>query len=121
MLDRLSKEGSAGNIIAPAIRYIESNYQNPRLSNTELAEVCNISEVYFRKLFAEAYKTTPKQFILDIRINKAKQLLSEGIFKISAIAVQCGFTNQYHFCRIFKEKTGVTPSECIKRKRIYKI
>lgn len=121
MLDRLSKEGSARNIIAPAIRHIENSYQNPRLSNTELAKLCNISEVYFRRLFAEAYKTTPKQFIVDIRINKAKQLLSEGILKISAIAAQCGFTNQYHFCRIFKEKTGVTPSEYIKRKRVYKI
>ena len=121
MLDRLSKEGSARNIIAPAIRHIENSYQNPRLSNTELAKLCNISEVYFRRLFAEAYKTTPKQFIVDISINKAKQLLSEGILKISAIAAQCGFTNQYHFCRIFKEKTGVTPSEYIKRKRVYKI
>ena len=121
MLDRLSKEGSARNIIAPAIRHIENSYQNPRLSNTELAKLCNICEVYFRRLFAEAYKTTPKQFIVDIRINKAKQLLSEGILKISAIAAQCGFTNQYHFCRIFKEKTGVTPSEYIKRKRVYKI
>lgn len=121
MLDRLSTENTPRNIIAPAISQIESNYQNPKLSNTELAKLCNISEVYFRKVFYEMYKTTPKQFIVDIRINKAKQLLSEGIFKISAIAEQCGFTNQYHFCRIFKEKTGVTPSEYINANRVYKI
>ena len=121
ILHRLSTESSVRNAILPAIRYIESNYQNSKLSNAELAEQCNISEVYFRKLFAEAYKTTPKQFIVDIRINKAKQLLSEGILKISAISEQCGFTNQYHFCRLFKEKTGLTPTEYIKRNRIYKI
>ena len=121
MLHRLSTESSVHNVILPAIRYIESNYQNPKLSNAELAEKCNISEVYFRKIFTETYKTTPKQFIVDIRINKAKQLLSDGFLNIGAVAEECGFSNQYHFCRLFKEKTGFTPTEYTKRNRIYKI
>ena len=121
MLHRLSTESSVHNVILPAIRYIESNYQNPKLSNAELAEKCNISEVYFRKIFTETYKTTPKQFIVDIRINKAKQLLSDGFLNIGAVAGICGFSNQFHFCRLFKEKTGVTPTEYMKQNRIYKI
>ena len=121
MLHRLSTESSVHNVILPAIRYIESNYQNPKLSNAELAEKCNISEVYFRKIFTETYKTTPKQFIVDIRINKAKQLLSDGFLNICAVAEECGFSNQYHFCRLFKEKTGLTPTEYMKQNRIYKI
>ena len=121
ILHRLSTESSVHNVILPAIRHIESSYQNPKLSNAELAEKCNISEVYFRKIFTETYKTTPKQFIVDIRINKAKQLLSDGFSKIGAIAEQCGFSNQFHFCRLFKEKTGLTPTEYMKRNRIYKI
>lgn len=121
ILHRLSTESSVRNVILPAIRYIESNYQNPKLSNAELAEKCNISEVYFRKIFTETYKTTPKQFIVDIRINKAKQLLSDGFLNIGAVAEECGFSNQYHFCRLFKEKTGFTPTEYVKQNRIYKI
>ncbi len=121
ILHLLSTESSVHNAILPAIRYIESNYQNPKLSNAELAEQCNISEVYFRKIFTETYKTTPKQFIVDIRINKAKQLLSDGFLNIGAVAEECGFSNQYHFCRLFKEKTGLTPTEYIKRNRVYKI
>ena len=121
ILHRLSTESSVRNVILPAIMYIESNYQNPKLSNAVLAEKCNISEVYFRKIFTEAYKTTPKQFIVDIRINKAKQLLSDGFLNIGAVAEECGFSNQYHFCRLFKEKTGFTPTEYMKRNRIYKI
>ena len=121
ILHRLSTEGSVHNAILPAVKYIEVNYQNPRLSNAELAEQCNISEVYFRKLFTEAYKTTPKQFVVDVRINKAKQLLSDGILNIAAVSEECGFSNQYHFCRLFKEKTGFTPTEYTKRNRIYKI
>ena len=121
ILHRLSTESSVHNIIFPAIKYIEGNYQNPKLSNAELAEKCSISEVYFRKVFTETYKTTPKQFIVDIRINKAKQLLSDGFIKVGAIAGLCGFSNQYHFCRLFKEKTGLTPTEYAKQNRIYKI
>lgn len=121
ILYRLSTESSVHYLILPAIRYIESNYQNPKLSNADLAEQCSISEVYFRKIFTETYKTTPKQFIVDIRINKAKQLLSEGLLKVGAVSGLCGFSNQFHFCRIFKEKTGFTPTEYIKRNRIYKI
>ena len=41
----------------------------------------------------------------------AKQLLSEGQKKISAIAEECGFSSTYHFCRSFKERVGTTPSE----------
>lgn len=121
ILHRLSLESSVRNVIIPAIKYIEKNYQNPKLSNAELAEQCNISEVYFRKIFTETYKTTPKQFIVDIRINKAKQLLSDGFLNIGAVSEECGFSNQYHFCRLFKEKTGLTPTEYMKRNRIYKI
>lgn len=121
ILHRLSLESSVRNVIIPAIKYIESNYQNPKLSNAALAKKCNISEVYFRKIFTETYKTTPKQFIVDMRINKAKQLLSDGILNIGAVAERCGFSNQYHFCRLFKEKTGLTPTEYMKQHRIYKI
>ena len=121
ILHRLSTESSVRNVILPAIKHIESNYQNPKLSNVELAQKCNISEVYFRKVFTEVYKTTPKQFVVDVRIDKAKQLLSDGFLRVGAVAEQCGFSNQYHFCRLFKEKTGITPTEYMKQNRIYKI
>ena len=121
ILHRLSAQSSSCKVIMPAIKYLESNYQNPNLANAELAEQCKISEVYFRRIFTSWYNMTPRQFLIDIRINKAKQLLSEGALKINAVAVKCGFSNQYHFCRVFKEKTGLTPTEYMKQNRIYKI
>ena len=121
ILHRLSAQSSSCKVIMPAIKYLETNYQNPNLTNAELAKQCNISEVYFRRIFTKHYKMTPKQFLVDIRINKSKQLLSEGALKINAVAIKCGFSNQYHFCRVFKEKTGLTPTEYVKQNRIYKI
>lgn len=109
------------NILQPAVKYIENNFQNNRLTNLMLSRQCNISEVYFRKLFTEQYKKTPKQYIIDIRIDKAKQLLTDGILKINFIAEKCGFSNPYHFSRTFKEKTGLTPTEYMKQNVILKI
>ena len=97
--------------VETAIRFIKSNYHNPSLTNAMIANECNISEVYFRKLFVKHFGISPKQYIIDIRIQKAKQLLSEGITKISSISEEAGFSNPYHFSRLFKEHTGRTPSE----------
>ena len=121
MLHRLSSQNSSCQVILPAIKYLENNYQNPNLTNKKLAEQCKLSEVYFRRVFTNYYNMSPKQFLIDIRINKAKQLLSEGAMKINVIASNCGFSNQYHFCRIFKEKTGLTPTEYMKQNMIYKL
>ena len=105
----------------PAIKYIENNYKDYTLSNQTLADVCNISEVYLRKLFIKHLNTTPKQYICDIRLSKAKQLLSEGILKTNAICEQCGFSSLSNFSRFFKEKTGLTPTEYLKENMHYKI
>ena len=122
MLSRLDSELSeSNNLLTPAVNYLANSFSDPELTNELLAEKCGISEVYFRRLFTEQYKVTPKQYIIDLRINKAKQLLTDGIFKIGAISESCGFSNPYHFCRVFKEKTGLTPSEYMNQNKIQKL
>lgn len=120
MLHRLF-EVSETTMLSPAIRYIETNYHKSGISNSELASLCGISEVYFRRIFQKQFNTTPKQFLIDLRLNHAKELLSEGKLKISAIAEKCGFSNPYHFCRSFKNQFGITPTEYMVKNRIYKI
>lgn len=122
MISRLDNEISkSNNLLTPAVDYLAKNFSVPNLTNESLAEKCNISEVYFRRLFLDQYKVTPKQYIIDLRISKAKQLLTDGILKIGAISESCGFSNPYHFCRVFKEKTGLTPTEFMKQNKIHKI
>lgn len=112
---------SDNNILLSAIKYLENNYALSEITNKILAQQCNISEVYFRKLFTKVYGITPRQYIIDIRLNKAKQLLTDGILKINAVSEKCGFSNPYHFSRLFKQKTGLTPTEYWKQNRILKI
>ncbi len=108
------------NSLVPAIKYLENNYYH-NITNAELAHECKISEEHFRKLFKKTYGISPKQYIINMRINKAKQLLTEGGLKMNAISEQSGFSNQYHFCRFFKQKTGLTPTEYLLQNRIFKI
>jgi len=119
MIHNIVPECSFCKTIAPAIRYIKMNYRNPNLSNETISKECNISEVYLRKLFKKHLKTTPKQYISEIRLQKAKQLLSDGVFKITSISEECGFPSSYNFCRFFKEKTGLTPTEYMKKNRFF--
>lgn len=115
LFDRLLNERSVQkNVLYPAIQYLEKNIFSPELTNRALAKKANMSEVHFRKLFAEKYNTTPKQYILDVRMKKAKQMLRASDLPVSEIAVMCGFTSLYSFSRAFKDKTGETPTEYAK-------
>lgn len=120
IIHRLSvSQSSVPGIMQNIFNYIEKNYHSPHLTNGFISEEFGISEVYLRKLFSNYCNQSPRQYIIDIRISRAKQLLSEGRTKIGDIAEECGFSNQYHFCRIFKEKTGLTPTDYGKENRIY--
>ncbi len=115
ILHRISRKTPKGyGILEPAIEYIESHYSDSKITNKVLADMCSISEVYFRKLFKKMFDTTPKQYILDIRLQKARQLLSEGRYKVNAVSEMCGFSGQYHFSRIFREKVGLSATEYMK-------
>ena len=120
ILSLLTEEEEDG-ALAPALFYLDAHLGEPSLSNERLAAECKMSEVYFRRLFKKRFGTSPKQYILRLRLQKARQLLSEGKMKIRAVASTCGFENQAHFCRYFKESFGLTPSEYRKKNQIYGI
>lgn len=109
------------SLISGAVAYLEANLSDPLLTNGMLAERANISEVYFRQLFQKQFGISPRQYIINARIAKAKQMLSAENKKISAVAEECGFQSVYHFCRCFKEKVGVTPTEYLNSNRILRL
>lgn len=122
MLEHIDLEQShTQNPLYPVISYLEKNISNPEISNDFLSQKLGISEVYLRKLFTTHYGISPKQYIIDMRIQKAKQLLENSAQTITNIAEECGFTSVYYFCRIFKQKTGITPTEYAKLNKIYSI
>lgn len=87
-------------------------------SISEIAEICGISECYFRRLFEEYSGESPMQFRQSRRIEKSKQLLlAEENFSISEIARVLDFSDVYHFSKTFKKFTGLSPTAFIRAER----
>ena len=107
--------------LADVVGYIEENLADPDLSNAVLAQYANISESYLRKQFHRQYHTTPKQYILELRLQKAKLLLSDTHCSVTEVAEACGFSSVYHFCKAFKTRTGTTPTQYAASHRRHKI
>ena len=105
-----AEEHKATRLLAPAMEYLEGHYADPDLKNESLAAHAHISEVYFRRLFKEQYHTTPRQYILDLRMRHAKELLTHSPLSVGEVAELCGFSSVYHFCRAFSQATGQTPT-----------
>lgn len=98
------------NVISKGILYLEEN-EELELSVSDIAKMCNVSEIYFRKLFREYSGMTPVQFKINKKIEKAKQYLMFEGKTVRETAEALGFSETAYFCRVFKEKTGMTPGE----------
>lgn len=96
-------------IIQPAIQYIKSNYTTQTFSIKELANICKVSDTYFRQIFKKIYGTTPAKYIQILRLSYAKELLSSNSTSITDIVFTCGFNDVSYFSRAFKEQYGLSP------------
>lgn len=94
--------------ILRAIDYLKDNY-NQKLTNTELLSIANLSPYYFIRLFKKETGKTPHEYLVHLKIEKAKELLSHSSYSITEICFLCGFTEHSHFSKVFKKLTGDTP------------
>ncbi len=94
------------------LEYIDANYRYP-LSLETLAAQVNYSPIYFHKLFCAAIGKTPRRYVLEKRIQTAREMLALGDIPLSSVAMECGFSSQSYFDFIFKKETGMTPSAYI--------
>jgi len=99
------------SLISPAIHEIDSCFAENDLSISHLAALCGISEVYFRKLFLNTHGISPKEYIIQKRIEYAKTLLASGGFSVSEVGYLCGYAEPCHFSREFLRRVGITPSQ----------
>jgi AraC family transcriptional regulator len=76
---------------------------------TELAEIVQFSPYHFAHVFKKITDTSPHQYVIRCRIERAKQLIKMGDLSIALIAQTVGFASQGHFTYHFKRLVGVTP------------
>lgn len=105
------------SVIEKSEAYLKDNaYKDIEIDKAAAAS--NISKVYFRKLFKEKYGISPSEYVAELRISKAKELLINEDINISEIAQECGFASLYSFSRAFKENVGISPN---KFRKIYTV
>jgi AraC family transcriptional regulator len=91
-----------------ALEYIDAHIEQD-IQLADLAELLGMSRYYFVRLFKQSMGVTPYQYVLQQRVERAKVLLKHRERAISDIALECGFANQSHFTKNFRQLTGVTP------------
>lgn len=93
------------------IQFIQLNYMRSDMSLNYLADEFQLSVSHLSRLFKEYAECNFMDFLLEIRLNKARELLSGTDHKIGQIAEAAGYSNVNSFVRIFKKSTGLTPGE----------
>lgn len=94
-----------------AMQHILSHYHDPTITNDSLAELCGMSTVYFRKSFEKTYGVSPIRYLHNYRLQKAKDLLRSDYGTIAQVAESTGYASVYHFSKMFKQYTGLSPSQ----------
>jgi AraC family transcriptional regulator len=94
------------NVIEYCMSYIDQNIQLK-----ELAGICHLSSFHFARQFKKTVGLSPYQYLMSLRIDRAKQMLSEKETTMTEISAKLGYADHSHFSRAFKQSTGATPSE----------
>ncbi len=96
------------------IDYMKANLTQD-LSILDLATLTSMSESHFSRSFKQSVGISPYQYLIQQRVERAKQLLKQQVISISDIALDCGFANQTHLTKVFRQMTGMTPKTYQKR------
>lgn len=118
-LVRLTSLGTKQNHSAPrlvndVIAYLKEHYSE-RVENETLSEHFHFTSIYINRVFKAEMGTTVRQYLISLRIDIAKELLSSGEYTPGESAVLCGFDDYPHFSKTFKKFTGKSPKEYLPR------
>lgn len=98
-------------VVEQIVSYFEDHYAE-KISLDQIAENMYLSPFYISKIFKSETGDTPIRFLIDIRLERAKELLESGEYaSIQEVAAKVGYDDVYHFSKLFKKKYAVPPSK----------
>lgn len=99
------------SVLKLAVDFIDHNYMDEEISLNKAAHVANVSANHFSALFSQNMGQTFTEYLTDLRMNKAKELLRCTAMRSSEIAGEVGYKDAHYFSYLFKKTQGMTPSE----------
>lgn len=100
--------GLSGYRLRHVKEFIEEHLEDD-LSLAELSAAAGLSQFHFARAFRTSTGSTPQQFVMQRRIERAKELLSKNDLPIVEVSLRTGFKNQSHFTSLFRKFTSLTP------------
>ncbi|WP_243154900.1 AraC family transcriptional regulator [Clostridium thermarum] len=97
-------------IVRTIIAYMNEKYTE-EISLDKMAKTTYLSPVYISKIFKEETGYSPINYLINIRLQKAKQLLESGNSSVKAAAESVGYNDAYYFSKLFKKYYGYPPSK----------
>lgn len=108
------QEGREANFSKPiksALNYLNHNYTDELLSLEQVSEIVNLNSSYFSALFKKRMGQGFSEYVLQLRIQKAKELLVQTNLNIAQIAQRVGYHDPKHFSKLFKKQCQIKPNE----------
>lgn len=103
-----SRHGMRNTHLMRAIAIMEANIEDP-MSPSLIAEELGISTRQLERLFARFLNSTPKHYFMEMRLNRARNLLVQSEQSVTEIAMACGFQTTSHFSKVFRAHFGTSP------------
>lgn len=110
------KEKRSDKLVYMAKRYIHEHYKE-KLTLSDIADHLKISSGHLSSTFSRYMNQTVSDYIAEVKIGHAKELIDSGQYLIYEIADMLGFENAYYFSKVFKKVTGMSPKnyECLSK------
>lgn len=103
-----SRNGMRNAHLAKAIQIMQERIESP-VSPSEIAENLGISTRQLERLFGKYLNASPKRYFMEMRLDRARNLLLQSEASVTEVAIACGFENPGHFSRVYRANFGITP------------
>ncbi len=103
------------DVIFRSLDYIAANYMNQDFDYEYLAKLSQVSYSYYHRLFTAKYDITPKQYVNNLKLSTACDLLKSSQYSISEIADILGYSSIYYFSHAFTKNFGLSPRDYKKK------